>query len=83
MELHDQASTVTLFLRGPLVSLNAKKSCDCWLKKFWSARIPSPFVTVFRFLQLHRKMGATKPKTGKITFCVRGVLSVLLSNVYL
>src|SRR6516164_3075411 len=40
--------------RKLLVSLSAKKSCDCWLKKFWSGRIPSPFVTV-RFLQLRRK----------------------------
>jgi NAD(P)-dependent dehydrogenase (short-subunit alcohol dehydrogenase family) len=44
-----------------LMSWNAKKSFDCWLKRFWSARIPSPFVTAFRFLQLHHKTGAPKP----------------------
>ena len=53
------------------------------VKEFWSARIPLPFVTAFRFLQLRRKMGPTKPKTVKITFCVRGVLSPILANLYL
>src|SRR5215831_16232845 len=69
-------------LRKLLVSLNVKKSCDCWLKKFWSARMPSPFVTAFRFL-LRRKTGAPKHQAAKITFCVRGEISPLLSNIYL
>jgi len=60
------AETLTAFLTrlrsAPkvLVSWNAKKSFDCWLKKFWSARIPSPFVTAFRFLRLRHKTAAPK-----------------------
>src|ERR1700745_3936200 len=66
-----------------LVSLNARKSCDSWLKTFWSARIPSPFVTAFRFLQVRPKTEDPTAQTVKITFCVSGVVSPLLSNLYL
>src|SRR5215469_15318802 len=70
-------------LRKRLVSLNARESCDCWLKTFWSARIPSPFVTAFRFLQVRSKTEGPRPQTVKITFCVRSVASPLLANAYL
>src|SRR5215471_3596913 len=70
-------------LRKRLVSLNARESCDCWLKTFWSARIPSPFVTAFRFLQVRSKTEGPRPQTVKITFCVRSVISPLLSNLYM
>src|SRR6201984_971726 len=69
--------------RKRLVSLNARKSCDSWLKTFWSARIPSPFVTAFRFLQVRPKTEDPTAQTVKITFCVSGVASPLLSNLYL
>src|SRR5215472_14952931 len=69
--------------RKRLVSLNARKSCDCWLKTFWSARIPSPFVTAFRFLRVRPKTGDPTTQTVKITFCVSGVLSPLLRNLVL
>src|ERR1700740_913747 len=42
-----------------------------------------PFVTAFRFLQVGRKTGDWSRRTVKITFCVRGVLSPLLSNLVL
>src|SRR5215472_4834101 len=66
--------------RKRLVSLNARKSCDCWLKTFWSARIPSPFVTAFRFLRVRPKTGDPTTQTVKITFCVSGVISPALAN---
>src|SRR5437773_7013402 len=69
--------------RKRLVSLNARKSCDSWLKTFWSARIPSPFVTAFRFLQVRPKTEDPTTQTVKITFCVRGVVSPVVSNIVL
>src|SRR6266487_3538226 len=66
-----------------LVSSNARESCDSWLKTFWSAKMPSPFVTAFRFLRARAKTEDRSHQTGKITFCVRGVLSPLLSNLYM
>src|SRR5207245_6077212 len=56
-----------------LVSSNARESCDSWLKTFCSAKIPSPFVTAFRFLRVRPKTEDQNPQTVKITFCVRGV----------
>src|SRR5207247_7322037 len=56
---------------------------DSWLKTFCSAKIPSPFVTAFRFLRVRPKTEDQNPQTVKITFCVRGVVSPLLANVYL
>src|SRR5260370_9918808 len=67
-------------LPNPLVSSNARESCDSWLKTFWSAKIPSPFVTAFRFLRVRPKTEDRSPQTVKITFCVRGVISPVLSN---
>src|SRR5437660_1667538 len=66
-----------------LVSSNARESCDSWLKTFCSAKIPSPFVTAFRFLWVRPKTEDQNPQTVKITFCVRGVTSPLLSNLVL
>src|SRR6516164_518171 len=69
--------------RKRLVSLNARKSCDSWLKTFWLARIPSPFVTAFRSLQVRPKTEDPTTQTVKITFCVSGVISPLLANLFL
>src|SRR2546427_9307990 len=66
-----------------LVSSNARESCDSWLKTFCWAKIPSPFVTAFRFLRVRPKTEDRSPQTVKITFCVRGVFSPVLSNLYL
>src|SRR6266481_8814169 len=68
--------------RKRLVSLNARKSCDSWLKTFWSARIPSPFVTAFRFLQVRPKTEDPTTQTVKITFCVSGVEAPPLGNFH-
>src|SRR5215469_5045606 len=69
--------------RKRLVSLNARKSCDSWLKTSWLARISSPFVTAFRSLQVCPKTEDPTAQTAKITFCVSGVISPVLSNLYL
>src|SRR3989441_10449590 len=66
-----------------LVSSNARESCDSWLKTFCWAKIPSPFVTAFRFLRVRPKTEDRSPQTVKITFCVRGVFSPTLSNLLL
>src|SRR6266496_3408133 len=66
-----------------LVSSNARESCDSWLKTFCSAKMPSPFVTAFRFLRARSKTEDRSHQTVNITFCVRGVISPLLANVYL
>src|SRR6516162_2169129 len=69
--------------RKRLVSLNARKSCDSWLKTSWLARISSPFVTAFRSLQVCPKTEDPTAQTAKITFCVSGVISPILANIYL
>jgi RNA-directed DNA polymerase len=69
--------------RKRLVSLNARKSCDSWLKTSWLARISSPFVTAFRSLQVCPKTEDPTAQTAKITFCVSGVISPILANLYL
>src|SRR5215469_3241854 len=61
--------------RKRLVSLNARKSCDSWLKTFWLARIPSPFVTASRSLQVRPKTEDPTTQTVKITFCVSGAIT--------
>src|SRR5260370_34546490 len=66
--------------RQRLVSSNARESCDSWLKKFWSVKIPSLFVTASRFLRVRLKTAARSQK-AQITFCVRCVISPLLSNL--
>src|SRR5262249_12934870 len=69
--------------RKRLVSWNVRESCGCWLKTFLSARVPSPFVTAFRFLPVRPKTEDQRPQTVKITFCVRGVVSPVLANLYM
>ena len=54
---------------------NAKESCASWLKRFWSAKTQSPFVTAFRFLRLRPKTEGRSHQTVEITFCVRGVMT--------
>jgi hypothetical protein len=44
--------------------------------------VPSLFVTASRFLRVRLKTAARSQK-AQITFCVRGVISPLLSNLYM
>src|SRR6516225_5618853 len=70
-------------LQRRLASLNVRKSCDCWLKTFWWAKIRLRFVTAFQFPQAHPQTKDRALQSAEITFCVRGVISPLLSNLYL
>src|SRR5580700_3329961 len=81
--LSQHSSLACAVRRKRLVSLNARKSCDSWLKTFWSARIPLPFATAFPYPQVRPKTVDPTTQTAQITFCVRGVISPLLANGYL
>src|SRR6059058_1853142 len=70
-------------LQRRLASLNVRKSCACWLKTFWSAKIRLRFVTAFPFPRAHLKTKDRALQKAEITFCVRGVLPPLLSNLVL
>src|SRR5947209_10747294 len=70
-------------LQRRLASLNVRKSCACWLKTFWSAKIPLRFVTAFPFPRAHLKTKDRALRKAEITFCVRGVFSPLAANIYL
>src|SRR6059058_5295904 len=70
-------------LQRRLASLNVRKSCACWLKTFWSAKIRLRFVTAFPFPRAHLKTKDRALQKAEITFCVRGVISPLLSNLVL
>src|SRR5436309_2522010 len=62
-------------LQRRLASLNVRKSCACWLKTFWSAKIRLRFVTAFPFPRAHLKTKDRALQKAGITFCVRGVHS--------
>src|SRR5437868_1459335 len=70
-------------LQRRLASLNVRKSYDCWLKTFWSAKMRLRFATAFRFPQAHLKTKERALQTAEITFCVRGVISPVLANLFL
>src|SRR5438552_3489696 len=64
-----------------LVSLSASASCGSWLKTFSWGTTPSPFVTASPFTRVRPKTRAHSQK-AQITFCVRGVASPLLANLF-
>src|SRR2546421_10503885 len=73
--------------------VNANKFCGCWLKKFWSIRKALPFATPSRFRKHKRvlpradrqrlKPCLRRPLNHQVIYCVRGVISPLLSNLYM
>src|SRR5258706_8895114 len=72
--------------------VNANKFCGCWLKKFWSIRKALPFATPSRSLKHKRvplRADHQRPNPylllffDQVIFCVRGVVSPLLSKLYL
>jgi len=83
------AETLTAFLARlrsaaeTLSVIERQKIVRLLVKTFWSPRIPLPFVTAFRFLHLRPKREDQRPPKIQITFCVRGVISPLLANIYL
>src|SRR4051812_27596799 len=78
---HFLAAYVSLQRRLALSSV--RRSCAYWLKMFWSAKIRLRFVIAFRFPRAHLKTKDWALQTAEITFCVRGVISPLLANIYL
>src|SRR5215471_7551828 len=65
-------------LQRRLASLNVRKSCDCWLKTFWWAKIQLRFVTAFQSPRAHPQTKGRALLSAEITFCVRGVNAILL-----
>src|SRR5712692_251927 len=67
-----------------LMSRSASESYGSWSKMSWWGTTPSPFVTASQFHRAPHKM-AVRRQVGqtKVTFCVRGVISPLLSNLYM
>src|SRR5216683_3209233 len=67
-----------------LMSRSASESHGSWSKMSWWGTTPSPFVTASQFHRAPHKM-AVRRQVGqtKVTFCVRGVSSPLLSNLVL
>ena len=61
--------------------MNARKEYDSWLKRFWSAKIPSLFVPAFRFLRVRLDKEDQSSRTVKITFCVRDVSAPPRANM--
>src|SRR5215471_11466933 len=70
-------------LQRRLASLNVRKSCDCWLKTFWWAKIQLRFVTAFQSPRAHLQTKGRALLSAEITFCVRGVASPILANLFL
>src|SRR4051794_32276290 len=62
-------------LQRRLASLNVRKSCACWLKTFWSAKIRLRFVIAFPFPRVLLKTKGRALQAAEITFCVRGVFT--------
>src|ERR1700758_67970 len=63
---------------------------DCWCEKSWLMRIRSSFGTPFLFRPRRRLMAVHRPHPqeqrhppDQVTFCVQGVISPLLANIYL
>src|SRR6202041_3985960 len=65
------------------MSLNVSESYASWSKMFWWETTTSRFAIVSRFLQAHRQTAVRIRLATQITFCVRGVISPLLSNILL
>src|SRR5579864_872605 len=65
------------------MSLNVSESYASWSKMFWWETTTSQFAIVSRFLQAHRQTAVRIRLATQITFCVRGVISPLLANLYL
>src|SRR5467141_2900957 len=83
--LSRRSSRACAVLLRRLMSRSASESSGSWSKTSWWGTTPSPFVTAS---QSHRAPHKTafRPQVAqppKFTFCVRGVLSPLIANVYL
>src|SRR6266849_6000446 len=68
-----------------LMSRSASESSGSWSKTSWWGTTPSPFVTASQSHRAPHKTAVRRQvgQTAKVTFCVRGVISPLLSNLYM
>src|SRR5260370_10839721 len=68
-----------------LMSRSASESSGSWSKTSWWGTTPSSFVTASQSHRAPHKTAVRRQvgQTAKVTFCVRGVISPLLSNLYL
>src|SRR6266478_8058363 len=68
-----------------LMSRSASESSGSWSKTSWWGTTPSSFVTASQSHRAPHKTAVRRQvgQTAKVTFCVRGVLSPLLSNIVL
>src|SRR5229473_2590438 len=68
-----------------LMSRSASESSGSWSKTSWWGTTPSSFVTASQSHRAPHKTAVRRQvgQTAKVTFCVRGVISPLLANVYL
>src|SRR5229473_699547 len=68
-----------------LMSRSASESSGSWSKTSWWGTTPSPFVTASQSHRAPHKTAVRRQvgQTAKVTFCVRGVISPLLSNLVL
>src|SRR5882762_8323182 len=68
-----------------LMSRSASESSGSWSKTSWWGTTPSPFVTASQSHRAPHKTAVRRQvgQTAKVTFCVRGVVSPLLSNIVL
>src|SRR5229473_1885151 len=68
-----------------LMSRSASESSGSWSKTSWWGTTPSSFVTASQSHRAPHKTAVRRQvgQTAKVTFCVRGVLSPVLSNIVL
>src|SRR6266566_9869939 len=68
-----------------LMSRSASESSGSWSKTSWWGTTPSPFVTASQSHRAPHKTAVRRQvgQTAKVTFCVRGVVSPILANIFL
>src|SRR6266446_3179287 len=83
--LSQRSSPACAVRRRRLMSRSASESYGSWSKMSWWGTTPSPFVTASQFHRAPHKTGVRRQvgQMAKVTFCVRGVVSPILSNILL
>src|SRR6266446_5791260 len=83
--LSRRSSPACAVLLRRLMSQSASESYGSWSKTFWWGTTPSPFATASQSHLAPHKTAVCRQvgQTAKVTFCVRGVVSPLLANLFL
>src|SRR6266478_5463405 len=83
--LSRRSSRACAVLLRRLMSRSASESSGSWSKTSWWGTTPSPFVTASQSHRAPHKTAVRRQvgQPAKVTFCVRGVVSPLLSNLVL